>query len=408
MELSLDPRQERGLLISQSPKLKQVVEGTWFVPSQSQAGGYLVDVSKHSCTCPDHELMGDTSTCKHRWAVHFRQLQSKTSMLNTDPQTVDAPSAKRPTYAQPWSNYNAAQTNEKDEFLRLLKSLCDGVENPQSGLGRPRAALADVIFAATLKVFVGMSGRRATSDVRDSFAKGYLDSVPSYNTVFSYMQRPEVTPILKGLVRRSALPLAMVESKFAIDSTGFSSCVYDRWYDAKYGKTREKATWVKLHAVCGVKTHIITAVEVTDSNTADSPLLPQLARETAANFVMEALSADKGYLSFKNFEAINALGAEPLIAFKDNSKFGDDPLWNKAFHLFSLHRNEWLPKYHVRSNIETVFSAMQKKFGKSVKARLPDAQLNEVLLKCLAHNLSCLVHAMYELGIKPDFTGVAK
>lgn len=405
MELSLDPRQERGLLISQSPKLKQVVQGTWFVPSQSQNGGYLVDLGQQSCTCPDHELQGEVTMCKHRWAVHFRQL----SMPNTQSTpTQPLKKAKKPTYPQNWPKYNAAQTNEKDHFLRLLRSLCDHVENPRQTTGRPRAPLSDVIFAATLKVFVRMSGRRATSDIRSCVEKGYLDAVPSYNTIFNYLKRPELTPILKGLVRRSALPMAMLESKFAIDSTGFSSSVYRRWYDAKYGKDRAETKWVKLHAVCGTKTHVITAVEITGANVNDSPLLPQLLKETAGNFIVEALSADKGYLSRSNYEAIEEIGADGFIAFKDNSRRNDHALWNKAFHLFSVHREEWLPRYHVRSNIESVFGSMQKTLGKAVNARLVDAQFNEVLLKCLAHNLSCLVHAMYELGIDPDFRGAVK
>jgi len=29
--------------------------------------------------------------------------------------------------------------------------------------------------------------------------------------------------------------------------------------------------------------------------------------------------------------------------------------------------------------------------------------INEVMLKALAHNICCLVHAMFELGINPSF-----
>jgi len=38
------------------------------------------------------------------------------------------------------------------------------------------------------------------------------------------------------------------------------------------------------------------------------------------------------------------------------------------------------------------------KFGASVRAKSFPAQINEVLLKCLCHNLSVLVHAIHELG----------
>lgn len=69
----------------------------------------------------------------------------------------------------------------------------------------------------------------------------------------------------------------------------------------------------------------------------------------------------------------------------------------------SLNREDFLKHYHRRSNVESTFSAMKRKFGGSVRSKLPAAQLNEVLLKCLAHNLSVLVHSIHELGIQPEF-----
>jgi hypothetical protein len=38
-----------------------------------------------------------------------------------------------------------------------------------------------------------------------------------------------------------------------------------------------------------------------------------------------------------------------------------------------------------------------------VRAKTPTAMTNEVLLKVLVHNLSCLVHAIHELGVEPQF-----
>ncbi len=403
METTLiDPRKERGLLLAQSSRLKQIVPGTWLVPSQTQAsGGYVVDLAKGTCSCPDHELRGETVTCKHRWAVQFAR--HHVAMPDGSTSVIDT---MRVTYAQNWPAYNAAQCEEKDRVMILLRDLCDNVHNePQVGRGRRRAALSDVIFAATMKTFVGMSGRRATSDVRACAEKGFLDKPVAYNTIFDYLERPDLTPVLKGLVRRSALPLATVESKFAIDGTGFGSKVYKRWYDAKYGRQMKEATWVKLHAICGIQTNVITAVEVTDATLHDSPLLPQLVQETAANFTIEEIMADKGYLGNKNLEAIAAVGAQPFVAFKTNSGEGSTKVWRRAFHLFQFHREEWLAHYHKRSRIESVFSAVKRKYGGAVRAKAPEAMVNEVLLKCLAHNLSCLVHAIHELGIEPKLLG---
>lgn len=389
------------MALASTARLKQIVTGTWFVPSQSQtSGGYVVDMEKGTCTCPDHELRGDTLVCKHRWAVEFARHR-----VTTPDGTSVVVNTMRVTYTQDWPRYNAAQCEEKDRVQVLLRALCDGVHNPpQTGRGRPRAALGDVIFAATMKTFVGMSGRRATSDIRACEEKGLIDDAPEYNTIFRYMGKPEVTPVLKQLVRQSALPLAQVESSFAIDGTGFGSKVYDRWYDHKWGKEKKEAKYVKLHAVCGVKTNIVTAVEVTNATLHDSPLLPQLIRETAEGFNMAEVSADKGYIGKANLQAIVDVGATPYVAFKANNKPNGPDVWKKAYHMFAFNRDEWLTHYHRRSNVEATFSMIKRKFGPSVRAKLPQAMFNEVLLKCLAHNLSCLVHAMHELGVEqPQF-----
>jgi hypothetical protein len=56
--------------------------------------------------------------------------------------------------------------------------------------------------------------------------------------------------------------------------------------------------------------------------------------------------------------------------------------------------------YHKRSNVETVFSA---KFGASVGAKTPLAQVNAVLCKILCHNICLVIQSMYELGIEANF-----
>jgi hypothetical protein len=64
---------------------------------------------------------------------------------------------------------------------------------------------------------------------------------------------------------------------------------------------------------------------------------------------------------------------------------------------------EFLLIYHKRSNAESTFSAIKRVFGDFIRSRTPVAQVNELLLKVLAHNIRCLIHSMYELGITPSF-----
>ena len=46
---------------------------------------------------------------------------------------------------------------------------------------------------------------------------------------------------------------------------------------------------------------------------------------------------------------------------------------------------------------------IKAKFGEVVRAKMPVAQVNEVLCKMLCYNLCCLIQSLYELGIEPTF-----
>ena len=61
------------------------------------------------------------------------------------------------------------------------------------------------------------------SDLRNAHDRGLLDMVPSFTSVFRYLENPGLTPILRDLIQQSALPLKAVESDFAVDSTGFAT-----------------------------------------------------------------------------------------------------------------------------------------------------------------------------------------
>ena len=139
-------------------------------------------------------------------------------------------------------------------------------------------------YAATMKVYTGFSARRFNCDVQEANRQGFIQTAPSFTSVNRYIADPNLTPILTDLIERSAAPLSIVESQFAADSSGFSTCRFDRWFDHKWGKEKSKRHWLKAHIVrVGTRTNIITAVEVTQSNVNDSPMLPGLLDTSGAD-----------------------------------------------------------------------------------------------------------------------------
>jgi hypothetical protein len=132
--------------------------------------------------------------------------------------------------------YNAAQTHEQEHVADLLYSMCEGIESPEQQRGRPRTPLGEAIFSAVLKVDGTASGRRTATNLREHEAKGYLRRAPHYNSIFKTLEDPALTPILKRMIEESAAPLREIETDFAVDSTGFSTATYERWFSHKYGK----------------------------------------------------------------------------------------------------------------------------------------------------------------------------
>jgi transposase len=400
-EINTDLRQERGRILSNDKRIKHVAGQTWMVPSQTQvAGGYLVNVAEKTCTCPDFELR--RCRCKHQWAVEF----ARTVETHADgSQTVtDSMTYTRTTYEQDWPAYNAAQTQEKGTVLRLLRGLCDRIPTaPHPGRGPKPVPMSDSVFAMVSKVYGMMSARRSATDLEFAEEAGQVSRAPKYNTLLDSFSKPELTAILTSLIEQSAAPLASIETSFAVDSTGFGTCVYTRWYDEKYGKPMKKATWIKAHAIVGTVTGVVASVKVTGSDGADCPQLPELVASTKQRFGMAEVSADKAYLSNENLTAIESAGAAPFVPFKLNSQQDGSPAWRKMHAVFVLRQEEFLAAYAKRSAAESTFSAMKRKFGGSVRSKKFTAQVNEVLCKVLAYNLACLVHAMHELGIEPSF-----
>lgn len=398
----MEARQERGLAIAATTKIEKNKLG-WKVPSQSGNGTYIVnlDHGQPFCTCPDFE---NGNKCKHIHAVEY-VVQRET---RPDGGTTITQSMKV-TCTQEWPAYNAAQTHEQERFVALLRDLCNGISQPEYRFGRPRLPLADVIFGITYKVYSTMSGRRFMSDLREVAENGLVAKAPSFTSSFRYLENPELTPLLKMLIEQSASPLKAVETDFAVDSSGFSTTTYTRWFDHKWGKERSKAVWIKAHVMCGVKTHIVTTVEATAHESADNSQFIPFVNKTAQTFKINEVSADKAYTDRRNLNAVQAVGGTAYIPFKINSTgMGDhhhkfDGLWNKMWHFYNFNQDAFMAHYHKRSNIESTFSMIKAKFGASVRAKTPTAQVNEVLCKILCHNICILIQSIYELGLEPTF-----
>lgn len=392
-------REQRGQLIAQKYRIRRTDKG-YEVPSQFNKGKYLVKMRYNSseCSCPDYELR--RQKCKHIFAVEY----SLKKEIDNEGNTVITQTVKK-TYRQNWRAYNVSQQTEKEKLMELLSDITSRIRQPAYDFGRPNNNLGDTMFSMVFKVYSTFSGRRFTTDMKIAKEMGYIDSTMHFNSIFNYFRKKELTPILAQIVTLTSLPLRTVEKKFAIDSTGIGTSIYQKWYSYKHGKEINSRRWLKCHFVTGTKSNIITSVKITPEYDNDCPQLSEMAKKTAEHFNMEELSGDKAYLSKDNFELINSLGGTFYVPFKTNSQAsGNGMIWKKMYHYFMLNNEEYLQHYHSRSNAESTVNMIKSKFGDRVRSKKWIAQVNEILCKVICHNLCCVIQEMNELGIESRIT----
>jgi transposase len=377
----------------------------WLVPSQSGRGRYTVspDPAEPFCNCPDFEEHHEH--CKHLFAVEFvmrREQNGDGTETITKTMTVTE-TVNRPTYKQNWSAYNAAQVNEKREFQALLFDLLQHNLPPvKRGRGRPPLNPTDIMFTAINKVYSTKSARRFIDDLSEAEERGFLTHIPHYNSIPTYLENPDLEPVLCSLIHTTSLPLKSVEVDFAVDSTGFTGKSYTRWFDHKY-RGKKEHHYVKAHLMCGVKTNVVTACEIHTRDASDAVQLRSLLDLTNQHFDVREVSADKAYGVVYNHEAIVKAGAQPFIPFKRSHNGAAGGVWENAYHFWNLHRQEFNEHYHKRSNIESTVWMIKSKFGGYVRSKSETAMRNEVYVKVLCHNICCLIQSIYELGIAPEF-----
>ena len=343
---------------------------------------YTVDLQNNSCTCP----ASHGSKCRHiiaaieftLWDLHEPCIKEDCEL--SEAQLIGSSDRKRKSgdtqsYPQNWKAYNRGQAEEMIGLMSLLRPLTEAVEKSgiylQNGLGRP--SLSDILFSMIFKASTGKSARGVRSHLKLFEMLGHIQKAPHSNTLSKYLNDAALTPILHDLITTTAMPLKRMEDAVAIDSSGFGVPNTVTWVTEKWGYEAEQRAWVKLHLTCGVRTNVVVAAEVSERHSNDSPYFVPLLSQAAKHFNLSAISADKAYLSRANLSYADTLGITARIPFKVNTLPVplDDTPWGRAYHAFMFHQEEWKREFHLRSNVESTFSTIKRRFGRSAVPKIP-------------------------------------
>lgn len=147
-----------------------------------------------------------------------------------------------------WVKYNEAEAREHQHVIKVLLSepcevgaarmnegSIDTDSIPQkTGRGEPKLKNEDILCCAILKVYSNRASRYSAGLMEMVESMSIIDRAPHFNAVSKFLNRKDETIHLRDTLRLSALPLSSLETKFAIDSSGFRTTAYNSWMPEKH------------------------------------------------------------------------------------------------------------------------------------------------------------------------------
>lgn len=325
------------------------------------------------------------------------------------------PAGTKKTYKQNWAVYYQAARTEKLMFFRILYDVVEYLDIPQSRTGfagKPSADLKNILKCLCIKAYSGLSSWRVESELEIAKELKIIDIVYKRSVLNKYLNKPEVSFWLHKIYQTIALPIfnvedKLIEEKLATDASGISVAYGKKqWVEVRLEKQLHR-DYKKLHIISGTRTNIICVAKVTRGKDHESPHLKSLLMDIKGKFPARELSADAGYLSKKNVDLISECGMIPFIMPKKNSnpqnKGKSKGAWSKMIWFWKKYESLFRMHYHARSNVESTFGMLKRKFGYYVRSKSEVGQENEILCKIVCLNAAILGEAMLEFDLKCEF-----
>lgn len=209
----------------------------------------------------------------------------------------------------------------------------------------------------------------------------FLRNNPALSLHFGLIRIPVHTTIVRFFAKIKNLIGLLLDLRqainVAIDSTGFeleSKSYYYRtiWNSERKWKTKR---YMKLSIVVDTDKQLVLRCRVRKKLRHDTKDFKHLLRDLNVKRVI----ADKGYDSSMNRRfVINQLKAVPIIPVRNHTNFYGYIKGRKKID----GRN-----YYQRSKVETIFSAVKRKYGSILRAKSFATQKVELISKLIVYNL---------------------
>lgn len=320
----------------------------------------------------------------------------------------------RPKEPKPrdWFRYTEAQVNEMNDFLILIRNMVDAAMEKLKYItereisGRRHKSPFDLAKAVLLQQYFEVSNRVAASLVQVFKEKVGITDNLTYKDIERAYSHEDVQDVLDTILLMTNEPIKDKETEFSIDGTGMPASMKQNYETDKGAK--QAAGYDMLIGMIGLEHKMFSAYGI-GGHGEESPWLVPLLDQTSNMFNrIGMVAADAAYLSRRNCDFIEAVGAEPRILPKSNTSIKADgsPAWQRMLFGFINNTQAWLADYHKRSCSESVNNSLKTSKPRPLLKRRDDRRFGEIGARVTVYNIRVLGYIHYTKDVSvPWLTG---
>ena len=266
-----------------------------------------------------------------------------------------------------WSHYNKSLVNRGSLNIWIDEAFQKQWFKKKNTPGRPAFSTHVIELGWILKIVYRLTLRAMQGFLQSILGLLKLDLDSPHYSLFSKRAK-EASDAAKKLSNRKPIDLV-------IDASGIKVYGEGEWKVKIHGKSKRRK-WLKLHLGMDPESQEVISFEVTESNKADSEMLPDIMNKAPKS--IKRVVADGAYDRKKCREYLekHKITAHIPPSISSQCKPGEEER-NKNIQIMKGlgggqdGKRLWkkLTGYHIRSLVETVFSRYKMLFGDRFKSR---------------------------------------
>ena len=328
-----------------------------------------------------------------------RKAQQRLTRIITDIRSRKFPYKPKPAKRIDWAAYDAAQLNEMNDYLTLVREVVDEIHREigdvdQGNVGKPPKSAFDRAKAVLLQQYFE-AGNRVAAGLARLFAEKLGIAEPlGYKDIETAYENAAVVLILGLVLAKTNEPVR--EQRLAGDGTGVPSSIKENYANDR--GTPRAQHYDKLITIVGVEHKLIAAAEFADGHAAEGEFaIPLMEEARRLHPEARAVALDGAFywreiIAWLEKEGITPY-IMPLVTATLNAR--GCPARRRMLKALLKDVQAWLAEYHVRSITESRHSADKRVFPRPALKRIEGRRRVEGFARACRYNIRQLAYVHY-------------